>query len=300
MNHQKFVSVVIATFMGKTKGYLAETIQSVLSQTFSNLELIIIDDGSTDGTYEFIKEQFDDNRIVCTHIQNCGVSQARNIGIMQSKGDFVCILDDDDVWTPKKLEIQLARFQSDDELGMIYCAIERIDSDGNYISMQYHESSNDFYQKMLSANLVDATSGVIIKKDVLNQVGLFANIVQGYEDYELWVRIAKDFKIGSIKEPLVKYRVHPQNISQNMQKSSQSLFDALDLICKNDPAIDKNKLYFDAILNLANKSFEIEHYQFFRNFVRQLTQFDNISLALKLKFVLSYFPSLIKFLRKIK
>lgn len=290
----------MTTFNGKSKGFINKTIKSVLNQTHKNFELIIVDDGSSDHTKEYIKEIFDDERIIYIYQQNSGVSNARNCGIKLAKYDFICILDDDDIWVENKLEIQLDAFNKNPNWMMQYSAIERITSEENHINFQYHEARNNFYQQMVYKNLVDATSSVMIKKFVFDTIGLFADIPQGAEDYEMWVRIAKNYEIGSSSKALVKYRVHKQNDSKNIKKIEIGLLAALKLITSNDSSLDKNKIFYNGLLNLANKAFELESYLEFRELTQQLSQYGTIKISTQIKYYLSYCPIFIDLLRKIK
>ena len=294
------VSVVLTTFNGKSKGFLDDAINSVLTQTYDNFELIIIDDGSNDNTYEYVCLNFLHPKVRVITQENSGVSNARNIGIKNAKFDLIAFLDDDDVWYPQKLAIQVAEFEKFPDIGMNYCAIERVDKQGNFLNFQYHIATPDMYQKLLLSNIVDATSGVIVKQNIFDQIGGFSQITQGAEDYEMWIRIASKFKINSIEQPLLKYRVHASNDSKNIDKSMIALEQMFEKVCENDISLDKSRLLFNAYKNLANKSFEIENYDKFREIVNKMAKIATVDKKLKAKYFLSFFPLLIKFARRFR
>lgn len=291
------VSVVLTTFNGKSKGFLTQAIESVLEQTYENFELLIVDDGSNDDTYDFLCTHYLHPKIKIITQKNGGVSLARNTGISNASFELIAFLDDDDIWEPQKLSLQTQEFLSQTDLCMNYCAIQRIDDDGKFLNFQYHEAPAQMYQALLFSNIVDATSGVVVKKDVFEQIGGFDNISQGAEDYEMWIRIASKFKINSLSTPLVKYRVHIANDSKNIEKSVFALEEMFDKVCQNDKNLDKKFLLCNAYKNLANKSFEIENYEKFREIIKKIENISSVPKNLKIKYFLSFAPLLVRFLR---
>lgn len=291
------VSVVLTTFNGKSKGFLSQAIESVLTQTYQNFELLIVDDGSSDDTFEFLRSEYLDPKIKIITQKNSGVSVARNVGIANASFELIAFLDDDDIWEPEKLSLQTQEFLCQANLSMNYCAIKRVDADGKFLNLQYHQAPSEMYQALLFSNIVDATSGVVVKKDVFEQVGGFDNISQGAEDYEMWLRIASKFKINSLSTPLVKYRVHISNDSKNIEKSVVAIEEMFDKVCQNDKNLDKNFFLCNAYKNLANKSFEIENYEKFREIIKKIEHISDIPKNLRIKYLLSFAPSLIRLLR---
>jgi glycosyltransferase involved in cell wall biosynthesis len=164
------VSVVITTFNGKDRGFLGEAVESVLNQTFKDFELIIVDDGSSDNTKSFCKKYLKNRNVRYFFQENRGVSAARNLGIKKSSGEYVAFLDDDDVWSPRKLEKQIILIDSvdDKQFGLCYTALEIIDSKGRKTGrVQSHSVAGHVWRDLLFENIVDCTSSVLIKKNCL-------------------------------------------------------------------------------------------------------------------------------------
>lgn len=294
------VSVVLTTFNGKSKGFLDEAINSVLNQTYDNYELVIIDDGSKDNTSEYISLNFLHPKVRVITQENSGVSNARNIGIENAKFELIAFLDDDDVWYPQKLAIQVEEFEKFQDIDMNYCAIERVDKHGNFLNFQYHLATSNMYEKLLFSNIVDATSGVIAKKHIFDKIGGFSEIAQGAEDYEMWIRIASKFKISSVEQPLLKYRVHTSNDSKNIEKAMIAIEQMFEKVCAQNKKLDKRSLLFNAYKNLANKAFEIENYDKFQEILKKMVKIDSVGIKLKVKYFLSFFPTFIKFARSFR
>lgn len=217
---EKLISVVIPTY---NRAYVLEkAIASVQNQTYKELEILVIDDGSTDNTKELF-EGISDNRIrYIRNPKNCGVSHTRNLGIAAAKGAYIAFQDSDDVWKSEKLEKQMACMKQGD-YGMVYCAFEREFQDKTVVyyppkEMPLEEKQGDIYQSLLRQNLI-STQTMLVKKEVIEKIGFFNEGMSNLEDYELALRIAKNFKIGMVEEALVYLHTLPDSINQNQAQS---------------------------------------------------------------------------------
>jgi glycosyltransferase involved in cell wall biosynthesis len=199
------VSVIITTY--NYGHYVAGALESVLGQTVRDLEVIVVDDGSTDHTAEVIRPYLGDARVRFHPIPHGGVSVAKNTGIRQTRAPLVSFLDADDLWLPHKLERQLALFQSDPELAVAYCRRLLINEAGQEIAYRQPALHRGMVlEPLFRTNFVCQTSAVV-RRAVLDEVGLFDERYPPVEDYDLWLRVAARYRFDYVDEPLVKYRV---------------------------------------------------------------------------------------------
>jgi glycosyltransferase involved in cell wall biosynthesis len=209
---KNLVSVVIPTY--NTSNFLIKAIQSVINQTYKNWELIIVDDGSTDQTRQIVEEfQKKDSRIKYFFQNNKGQGAARNLGIKNASGNYIAFLDSDDEFFENKLERVISHFEKDKNIGFIYTDAIII---GDYLYKKRRSEivtpySGGIYIKLLFNNFI-TTSTVIVKREVLQNCGLFdeSDLLRNFEDYDLWLRIAKKYKIEYIPEVLTKYYFVPK------------------------------------------------------------------------------------------
>jgi glycosyltransferase involved in cell wall biosynthesis len=201
------VSIIIPTY--NREKLLFRAIQSVLAQTYKNFELIIIDDASTDHTATVVSN-FCEPRIRFIRLdQNNGVSIARNTGLSLCSGDYIAFLDSDDAWVPNKLEKQIKIFEkSAADTGVVYSSINildglKINQKGNTINATGH-----IYEDLLYQNFVGTPSSVILRKNCLNSDIRFDPLLRCCEDWDVWLKLAKDWKFVCISEPLITYLNH--------------------------------------------------------------------------------------------
>lgn len=207
-----FLSVIIPTY--NRAHVLDRAINSVLSQSYSEFELLLIDDGSTDNTQNlllsFIKK---DKRIKAFYIDNSGVSRARNVGINNSKGELIAFLDSDDEWLPNKLKRQVDLYLSSK---FILCHSNEIwIRNGVRVNqMKKHEKSGgDLFLKSLPLCCISPSASILDKK-IFDEVGLFDESFEVCEDYELWLRITAKHQVSFIDEPLIiKHGGHADQLS---------------------------------------------------------------------------------------
>ena len=293
----QMVSVVITTFQGVTRGFLSDAIESVLSQTCKDFELLIIDDGSTDNTRLLCGKYLYDGRVKYFYQDNTGISGARNLGIKRSLGEYVCFLDDDDTWLPEKLEKQISFFNrsQDKRVGLCYTALEIIDVMGKKTGrLQSHHSSGNVFVRMLSENLVDCTSSVMIPRFVFDHVGLFKEEMSHAEDYDLWLRIAGKYLLFSIDEPLVLYREHGNKLSADMEKMERGAMQVVFRMLEQARDIDKNGVWNKFYKNRASDRFWRGDYKVFRRYVSSAATYGSVGLKLKLRVLGSYVPLMVK------
>jgi glycosyltransferase involved in cell wall biosynthesis len=204
------VSVVIPTY--NRCNWLSRAIESVLRQTYSPFELIVVDDGSTDGTPELLEAYGDGIRVI--RKENTGVSGARNAGIRAAKGELIALLDSDDRWLPEKLEHQVAFFKASPRA--MICQTEEIwIRNGIRVNpkRRHRKFSGMIFEKTLALCLV-SPSAVMIRTALFREVGLFDENLPACEDYDLWLRICWKYPVHLIRMPLiVKHGGHPDQLS---------------------------------------------------------------------------------------
>ena len=205
--------------------YLPEAWQSVLDQTFTDWEIIAIDDGSTDGTRDWLADptRQDPRVTVILNETNLGTYGSLNRALKASKGEFIAILNDDDVWAPRKLEAQLALFAEHPEVGLVHTDGWFIDGDGNKredspLGFEYPRfETGDIFASLLHHNLI-ITSAALARRACFAAVGEFNEAYYGSADWEMWLRIAERWPMGCVAEPLTFYRVHGANASHKLER----------------------------------------------------------------------------------
>lgn len=199
------VSVVIPLY--NARDVIRETIQSVLAQTWKDYEIVVIDDGSTDGSGEVAREFGSALRYI--RQENGGVALARNRGIAESTGTYIALLDHDDLWHPTKLEKQVAVLNQRPEVGMVISDVAHIDREGHPMGIigKGYNPSETFARLFVRGN-VPTPSAAMIRRAVLNAVGGLdqAFLSAGMDDHELWTRIAAHCEIANVPEPLTYHR----------------------------------------------------------------------------------------------
>mgnify|MGYP001048889908 CR=1 FL=1 len=209
-NPKELVSAIIPTY--NRCEFVQKAIDSALEQNYKNIEVIVIDDGSTDGSGAILKERYGE-KIQYFYQQNKGESFARNFGVSVAKGDFLTFLDSDDVWFPTKLAKQMAILNNCPSVVAVYNNVVRIDENGNHIggsSDGMHRKDLDFeLETMIIRNRIPGgPSSCLIRREVYERLGGFSNDIQFGEDWELWLKIIANYPIFFVQEPLSAYRQH--------------------------------------------------------------------------------------------
>lgn len=228
------LSVIIPVYNSESS--VAETLRSVLAQTYRDLEIIIVDDGSTDKSIDICK-QFQDERIRIIHQQNRGLAGARNTGIRQARGEYLAFVDSDDLWLPEKLAKHLEHFERSPEVGVSFSRSSLIDDQGKPLGIYQMPKLTDITPEYLFCrNPISNGSSVVIRRAVLDtikfQENLYGEVEDFYfddsfrqsEDIECWLRIALQttWKIEGIPEALTLYRVNMGGLSANVLKQYES------------------------------------------------------------------------------
>jgi len=183
------VSVIIPAY--NVERFIVQAIDSVLNQTISELEIIVVNDGSEDGTNKAV-EQFDDVRIRMIFKENGGCASARNAGVKIARGNFISFLDGDDYWLPDKLERELAWFESHPHADLVFSLSLAVNEEGDNLGILKTGKHRSFsFEDLLIENPVGNGSSVLIKKEALDQTGPFDESLPASSDCDMWLRIAK-------------------------------------------------------------------------------------------------------------
>jgi glycosyltransferase involved in cell wall biosynthesis len=227
------VSAIVPTY--NRRQFICETVDSILAQTYRNLEVIVVDDGSTDGTGELLKQRYGSvPRFRYIWQENAERAVARNTGIMAAQGEFIAFLDSDDLWLPEKLANQLAQFHQQPEIVLSHTGYTHIDVSGQEVDQvvpppQDSINQNRVFRRLLLGNTIGAPT-VLIRRSALEHTGFFCEDrrLLAFEDWEMWTRLAYQGTIGYIPEPLAKYRLHPGNTFERLTwKASRSFLQSL-------------------------------------------------------------------------
>ncbi|MEO9525137.1 glycosyltransferase family 2 protein [Marinobacter alexandrii] len=216
------VSVVIATFnMGQ---YLPEAVDSVLSQTWKNLEVIVVDDGSTDATADQMARFKADPRVRYIQTENRGQPRAKNRGLGEAGGDFIGFCDADDLWHPDKLRIQMPMFE-DDSVGVVYSDVSYIDQNGDGLSkpQPYRRHSGSVTNYLVIKNFVPFGTAVI-RRACIERNGGFDELLPMGIDWDLWLRYSVDWAFQYSPEKTYVYRIWPGQMSNNYRGRYDNAF----------------------------------------------------------------------------
>lgn len=249
MNHkiQYLISVIIPTYNRASS--LKKAILSVLNQTYSASEIIVIDDGSNDNTC-LLKNEFP--MIQWIKIENSGVSKARNIGISQAKHPWIALLDSDDQWHPKKLEKQIEFLTQNSDIRICHTNEIWIRNGMRVNPKKKHQKfGGAIFEKCLPLCVISPSS-VLLQKQLLIENNLFDENLPACEDYDLWLKISSRYPVGYIDLPLtIKYGGHIDQLSRKVAKLDYFRIYALEKYV-NTPSFDLYKEY--ALIELALKA----------------------------------------------
>ncbi len=204
------ISVIIPTF--NRKETLKRAIQSVLMQSYTPYEIIVIDDGSDDGTKEWLKDNFPNVKYI--YQMNSGVSSARNKGIKFARGDWIALLDSDDEWLPSKLKDQANEIELNPAAKFLHTNEIWIRNGVRVNQMKKHKKYGGYiFEKCLDMCRISPSS-VLIQKDIFDEIGMFDETLKVCEDYDLWLRFASKYPVHFLDQPLIKkYCGHSDQLS---------------------------------------------------------------------------------------
>lgn len=299
------VSTIITTH--NRLEYLKKAVNSVKNQTYKNIELIIIDDNSNDGTEEYCKNL---NDVIYRKIlpeEHKNGNYARNLGISYATGEFIAFLDDDDEWETTKIEKQVAKLIENKSLGAVYTASTMQINDGiySYFNPVNEELKGDCSKKCLY-NIITSTSTILFKKEALINIGMFDEKVNYWQDVDIMVQICQKYEIDFINEPLIIYREKfndkkrlSNNISgyiKNIEYLNEKYKKEISKLTKEEKLKREVLIYHDMAARCAKKN----DYKSCRKYLYKVFKIEH-SLKSLIKLLLNYtWVKKMKFLVKIK
>jgi glycosyltransferase involved in cell wall biosynthesis len=260
MIDQPLVSVIVPAY--NAQAYIHRALESAQSQTYANLEIIVVDDGSTDNTRSIVQEMAQqDSRIKLLQQANAGVAAARNLAIEYSTGQYVAPLDADDLWFPEKIEKQVRRMEEGGPaVGLVYTSSVHIDENTEAVvgADPLWCVEGRVFQAMIYTNFTGNASVPLIRRSYLQEVGCYdpqlrAQGGQGCEDWDVLLRIAERYEFRAVPEYLVRYRAVTGSMSRNSAAMGKSYELVMGRIRKRHPEVPNevfrwSKSYFSLYL----------------------------------------------------
>lgn len=256
------ISVIIPTY--NQAQFLGEAIESALAQTLPPRELIVVDDGSSDGTARVLAGF--EGRIRAMRQANRGVAAARNAGARAASGDALAFLDSDDRWLPEKLERQSARLEAESDLGLVHVGFEEIDANGAVLNAHMDGREGWVAEDILLFDgpvILGGGSGVMIPRRVFEEAGGFDERLSTSADWDLYYRIAARYRIGFIDRVLLQYRLHGANMHGNVRAMEHDMLLAYEKAfgeADEPPAIGRWRCYGNLHTVLAGGFFAAGEY----------------------------------------
>ena len=216
------ISIIMPAY--NAEKFIGDSLQSTITQTYQNFEVIVVDDGSSDKTCNIVKHYISkDKRIKLLNQKHSGTADARNLGINNAKGSLIAFLDADDLWHPDKLSQQITFMRNYSSVGLVSCLAVIIDDKSVSQGLTSGKVLNgNCYKTMLEAGGISGGSIVLAKKKCLDNVGGFDSLLEPYEDWDMWIRLTRSFKIATVPKILVGYRRSDTCVSRNYKRLMHS------------------------------------------------------------------------------
>lgn len=288
-NVRPLVSIIVPVFNGEK--YIQECLCSLTAQTYKPTEIIIVDDGSTDGSTAIAKSlKLNNLKVVAGEHNN--LPSARNKGIIHSRGDFIGFCDVDDIWLPEKLQLQINILLNEPEIDMCFSNVICFSLNGerffgkNKLKRCRAINKNKINQLelLLHQNLI-VPSTVVVRKKIFDSIGLFDETLHTCEDWEFVLRAAAlNMSIKYLDTITVRYRLHDSNMSSNALAMHKGRMDVLTKIFQMKPTIDsktKNKALAIAYIVSANAFYKQTDFEKFGDCVKKVWHFDKTQLTSK-------------------
>lgn len=233
MKELPLVSVVTATYnMGK---YVGLAVESVLAQDYPAIEIIVVDDGSTDNTSEVLSKYREDSRVKIICQENAGQTVAKNRAVQAAKGEYIAFCDADNLWLPNKLSRQIKYFNEHCDIAVVYGDITLIDADGDPLpTTQAKRYSGKITGRLLVDNFVTFNTALVSRR-VLEAVGGFDESLRMGIDYDLWLRISVNHTFQYLPEPFVLYRIWGGQMSNKQEERLSNCFKLLNNFLDKHP-----------------------------------------------------------------
>lgn len=230
------VSVVIPVF--NAKGYIGEALASIQEQTLRDFEVLLVDDGSTDGTLKEVETFSNSLDLTILRQANAGPAAARNAGIRQARGRHCAFLDADDLMLPERLAAQVELLEADPDLGLVHTDLMTFNENGiiHQTRWAFSEPCSGMVLDRLVLDNFITTSTVMAPKEQLIEAGLFGEDRRISEDFDLWLRMAARWKVGFIDRPLVRYRRRMGSLSDDKLATSRSALEVIEAFWRENPS----------------------------------------------------------------
>ncbi len=273
------VTVIIPCY--NMEPYLAETLESVIAQTYRNLEILVVDDGSKDGTarvaHEFAAR---DPRVKLLEQPNKGASAARNLGLDHTHGKYIALVDGDDWWLPTKIEKHVAHLEADPSVGVSFSATQFVSLDGKHLHCRFPKTHNlsDYY--LYCRNPITNGSTPVFRSEIFNDHRFDENKPRN-NDVDCWLRICftppRQWKLEGIPEALTFYRVTPGSLSDKLDKHYAACCDTYQKSYQYAPDIAKKFAKLSEAFQLrsyARRAFSMRQYSACRGYMLQAMKTD--------------------------
>ena len=252
--------------------YLSDSIESVLAQTYPNVEIIVVDDGSGDDSKAVIDSYGD--KITAIYQKNQGVSAARNNGVAAAKGVYLAFLDADDIWLPTKLERQVEMFGADPELGLAHVGLVEFDDSGTRLNESTEGMSGSVAGELLRFErpvILGGGSGAMVSRRAFELAGGFDGRMSTSADWDFFYRVCSRSKAGFVNEILLKYRVHGSNMHANIKAMEHDMMLGYRKAFENGAVENRNACYGNLHKVLAGSYFHAGQYaDFVRHAVKSV------------------------------
>jgi glycosyltransferase involved in cell wall biosynthesis len=254
------ISVIIPCY--NNHDYIQECLDSVLNQTFSDFEVILVDDGSTDGTTETVKAYLPKLKLISQ--KNQGPAVARNVGLEEATGKYVAFQDADDLWYPEKLELQLKFLESNPRFDWVYADMSTFNDQQRLQASWFADRptyQGKVFEKLINNNFIP-TITVMAKKEAVLSVGGFDPSLRSCEDKDLWLRLARKNELGRLDKVLAKRRFHTHNLCRDNQLLIAS---EIKVMQKMKSLVEEERLQRLLDNKISRLYFELGYFHFARN-----------------------------------